>query len=187
MSKDTKNGTDQEQVQEQEEVTVEVKVDSGSETSEQEGSGDADLAAELAASQRQTAELQDKYRRLYADFDNFRKRTNRERLDLIQNASKDVLTNLLPILDDMERAMKASDGSGDGFKLIYNKFKSTLDQFGLKVMEAQGEAFDADLHEAITEIPAPNKSMKGKVVDVIERGYYLNDKILRYAKVVVGK
>ena len=138
-------------------------------------------------------ELNDKYLRLYSEFDNFRRRTAKERVELFKSAGQDILTDLLPVLDDFERALSNMDKKAevksikDGVDLIYNKFKNTLDQKGLKPFKAIGETFDPDLHEAITKIPAPSKKMKGKVVDEVEKGYKLNDKVLRFAKVVVGE
>ncbi|SFT88499.1 molecular chaperone GrpE [Lishizhenia tianjinensis] len=138
-------------------------------------------------------ELNDKYLRLYSDFDNFRKRNIKEKADLISNAGAGVIKDLLPILDDFERAIKSNattedvNGLKEGFELIANKMNNILSSKGLKMMESKETAFDADLHEAITNIPAPTEELKGKVVDVIENGYYLNDKVLRYAKVVVGQ
>jgi molecular chaperone GrpE len=138
-------------------------------------------------------ELNDKYLRLYSDFDNFRKRTIKEKGDLISSASGGLMKDLLGVLDDFERAIQSNENSEDpeslkeGFELIHNKFKNILTQKGLKPMDSKGDHFDIDLHEAITNIPAQNKGDKGKVMDVIEKGYYLNDKVLRYAKVVVGQ
>lgn len=143
--------------------------------------------------QAKVDELKDKYLRLYADFDNYKKRMAKERLELMKEAGKDILTNLLPVMDDFTRAVKAAetastiDSVKEGMELIHGKLLRNLEQKGLKRMESQGQPFDADLHEAITEIPAPTDELKGKVVDVVEDGYYLNDKIIRYAKVVVGK
>ena len=153
--------------------------DAASEESEQESAEDA-------------TDWQDKYLRLYAEFDNFRKRTMRERGDLIRNASMDVLEKLLPVLDDFDRA--AANPSDDatvtreGQALIHTKLRQLLEAQGLAKMEVNpGDAFDVDLHEAITNIPAPTPDLAGKVVDVVEPGYKLNDKIMRYAKVVVGQ
>jgi molecular chaperone GrpE len=137
-------------------------------------------------------EMNDKYLRLFSEFDNFRKRTQKERLELFKTASEDVMVSLLPVLDDFERALKAVDDNGadenhkEGIELIYNKFKNTLQQKGLQSLDSMGQEFDTDYHEAITNIPAPSPDMKGKVVDVIEKGYKLNDKVIRFAKVVVG-
>ena len=138
------------------------------------------------------AELNDKYLRLYSEFDNYRKRTQKEKLDILKNASEEVITDLLPVLDDFDRALKAMEDhktdeeTKKGVELIYNKFKNILIAKGLEPMDAIGKDFDTDFHEAVTNIPAPSEDMKGKVVDVIEKGYLLNGKIIRFAKVVVG-
>ncbi len=138
-------------------------------------------------------ELNNKYLRIHAEFDNYRKRTNKEKVDLISTANAGVLKDLLPVLDDFERAIANNEKAEDmdsvkeGFSLIFNKFASILQSKGLKEMPAVGETFDPELHEAIAKIPAPKKKMKGKVVDAVEKGYYLNDKVIRYAKVAVGE
>ena len=139
------------------------------------------------------AELNDRFLRLYSEFDNYRKRTLKEKIDLSKTASAGVVTDLLPVLDDFERAIKAfsDDGSAnsslkDGVILIFNKFLNVLTQKGLEPMKTIGEPFDTDFHEAITNIPAPSPDLKGKVVDEVEKGYLLNGKVIRYAKVVVG-
>ena len=137
------------------------------------------------------AELKDKHLRMVAEFDNFRRRTAKERVEMAQTAGKDIIQSLLVVLDDVDRAAKQLDTTTDinvlkeGVSLVFNKFRNIMLSKGLKVMEAQNEEFNADLHEAITEIPAPK--MVGKVIDVVEAGYYLNDKLIRHAKVVVGK
>lgn len=133
----------------------------------------------------------EKYLRLYSEFENFRRRTNKERIDWMQNASKDIIKELLPIIDDMERGIKAlkdagNDAAVEGMELIFKKFYSTLEKKGLKPMSAVGEDFDSEIHEAVTQFAAPSPEMKGKVIDEIEKGYFLNDKVLRFAKVVVG-
>lgn len=139
------------------------------------------------------AELQDKYLRLTAEYDNYRKRTLKEKMELTKSAGEDILKGLLPIMDDFERALQSIDDAGDnqavkdGIYLIYNKFKDFLKQQGLQEIEAQDKDFDTDKHEAVSKVPAQNEDMKGKVVDVVQKGYYLNDKVLRYAKVVVGE
>ena len=148
---------------------------------------------EVEKLQSQLQEMKDKYLRNVAEFDNFRKRTAREKVELIQTAGKEVITSLLEVLDDIERAEKQFSPDQDiealrqGILLVFNKLRNTLQAKGLKPMDSVGEPFDPDTHEAITEIPAPSENMKGKVVDVLEKGYYLNDKIIRFAKVVVGK
>lgn len=135
----------------------------------------------------------DKFIRLYSEYENYRKRTSKEKIDIITNASEGVLKDILPVIDDFERAMinneKVEDVSNikEGFELIYNKLHKTLVSKGLKTMDSQGKVFDPEIHEAITKIPAPSKKMKGKVVDVIEKGYMINEKVIRFAKVVVGE
>jgi molecular chaperone GrpE len=134
----------------------------------------------------------DKYLRLYAEFDNFRRRTQKERSELLQTAGKDVIVSLLPILDDFERAEKAMETSKDidavkqGVALVQSKLNNLLSQKGLKPMQSIGTEFDPDLHEAITNIPAPTDDLKGKVLDEMEKGYTLNDNVIRFAKVIVG-
>lgn len=143
--------------------------------------------------QQEAAEWKDKYLRLVAEFDNFRKRNAKERIELVQTAGKDVIVSLLEVLDDLERAQKQLETSSDttaikeGVLLVFNKLKNTLQAKGLKPMVSSGQDFNPDLHEAITEIPAPSKQLEGKVLDEVQKGYYLNDKIIRFAKVVVGK
>jgi molecular chaperone GrpE len=145
-----------------------------------------DLEAELK-------QADDKYLRLYAEFDNYRKRTVNERVELYRTANQDVLVALLPVLDDFERSMKAIENASnlesvkEGVNLVSHKLKSILISKGLKPMEAKGEVFNADLHEAIANIPAPSDDLKGKVVYEVERGYYFGEKVIRYAKVVVGE
>lgn len=142
--------------------------------------------------EKKIAEEKDKYLRLYSEFDNYRKRSVREKGELIKTAGEDFFKAILPVIDDFERALKAADKTGDintiaeGVQLIYSKLKSTLKQKGLEEMEASGKTFDADVMEAITSIPSPNDDLKGKVVDEIEKGYSLNGKVIRYAKVVIG-
>ncbi len=150
-------------------------------------------ASELNKVKVELDEAKDKYLRLFAEFENFKKRTMKERLELIKTASQDTMVSLLPVVDDFERAKKAADAENstetfsEGVSLVYHKFVSTLENKGLKIMESNGEVFDVEKHEAITEVPAPNPDLIGKVIDTVERGYYLHDKIIRYAKVVVGK
>ncbi len=140
----------------------------------------------------EVAEWQNKHLRLYAEFDNFKRRTSKERLELLQIAGKDVIVDLLPVLDDFERAQKSMETATDiesvkeGVKLVHHKLKNTLGSKGLKEMEAIGKEFDADVHEGITNIPAPSDDLKGKVIDELEKGYYLNDKVIRFAKVIIG-
>ena len=148
-------------------------------------------AAELAKAQDELAESKDKYIRLYAEFENHRRRTAKEKLEMIQAANEQLIKALLPVVDDFERAEKSikelseKEASASGILLIYQKLKKVLDQFGVKAMDAKGD-FNPDLHEAITQVPVTDESKKGKIVDVVEKGYLINDKVIRFAKVVVG-
>jgi molecular chaperone GrpE len=148
--------------------------------------------AVVDSSSREIAELKDKYLRLYADFENFRRRTAREKLELISNANEGVLQALIPVVDDFERAMQSIEHTNDvtalkeGVSLIYTKLFKTMEGKGLKPMLSKGEPFNADLHESVTQFPAPSDDLKGKVIEEIEKGYYLNDKVIRFAKVIVG-
>ncbi len=148
---------------------------------------------EIETLRAELAEMKDKYVRKVAEFENFKKRSLKERMELIQTAGKEVIVDILEVLDDYERAEKQMKTSNDadqvkeGLGLVFNKLKNTLAAKGVKPMETINKDFDPDLHEAITEIPAPSEELKGKVIDEIQKGYYLNDKIIRYAKVVVGK
>lgn len=138
-------------------------------------------------------ELNDKYLRLAAEYDNYRKRTLKEKMELSKSAGADVLINILPVIDDFERALghinqaKDLDAVKEGITLIYTKFSDFLKQRGIKEIEAKEKDFDTDLHEAITKIPAPNEELKGKIVDVVEKGYYMYDKVIRFSKVVIGE
>ena len=166
--------------------TASTQVQTQSETEKE--SGPADL---VKKAQDELAESKDKYVRLYAEFDNHRRRTAKEKLEMIQSANEQLLKALLPVVDDFERAEKSfkdkNDKEAEGFFLIQNKFKKVIDQYGVKLMEVgKGSEFNPDLQEAITQIPAPEESLKGKVVDVVEKGYLLGEKVIRFAKVVVG-
>ena len=162
------------------------------ETENQTEQNDTSGKTELEIVKEQLAKEKDQYLRLFAEFDNFKKRTSRERIDFFKTANKEVVTALLPVLDDFQRAMvqiEKSDDNGlqQGVELIYNKLNEILRTKGLKEIEVKaGDDFNTDLHEAITQIPAPTEDLKGKVVDVVETGYLLNDVVIRYAKVVVG-
>jgi len=139
------------------------------------------------------AEITDKHLRLQAEFDNFRKRTMKEKADLIKSGGESVLVNILPVVDDFERALNSlkdvadEDAGKKGTQLIYNKFSEFLKQNNIKEIDAVNQDFNVDLHEAITKIPAPDEKLKGKVVDVVQKGYMLNDKVIRFAKVVIGE
>lgn len=147
--------------------------------------------AQLKKLQDELAEAKDKYVRLYAEFDNHRRRTSKEKIEMISSANEQLLKSLLPVVDDFDRAEKTfkdkNDKEAEGFFLIHNKFKKIFEQAGVKLMETgNGSDFNPDLHEAITQIPAPTEELKGKIVDTVEKGYLLNDKVIRFAKVVVG-
>ena len=139
------------------------------------------------------AEMQDRYLRLSAEFDNYRKRTLREKIELTRHAGENILINIIPVMDDFERALKVMDTASDsaamksGIELIYNKFRDFLVQNGIKEIEAVNNDFNVDLHDAISKVPASDESLKGKVVEVVQKGYYLHDKVLRHSKVVVGE
>lgn len=143
--------------------------------------------------EKEKKDLQDKYLRLYSEFENYRRRTARESLEMRQQASRDLIVEMLPVLDDFERGLdsikkaETVDGLQEGVELIYGKFKGILEKKGLKPMASKEKDFDLDFHEALTKMPAPNKKMKGKVLDEIEKGYLLHDKVIRHAKVVVAE
>ncbi len=151
----------------------------------QQGSETEKLQAELA-------EMKDKYLRLYSEFDNYKRRTAKERVETMQTASKELMVALLPVLDDLDRTSKSLETAEsiealkEGVALVSHKLWRTLEQKGLKPLEAKGKPFDSEVHEAVTQIPAPSEELKGKVVDELEKGYLLNEKIIRYAKVVIG-
>jgi len=151
------------------------------------------LEAKVAESEVANKEMNDKYLRLSAEFDNYRKRTLRERIELTKTAAESVMLSILPVMDDFERAMHSIEtgldfeATKEGILLIYNKFNEFSKQNGITEIDAVGKVFDTDLHEALTKIPAPTEDLKGKIVQVIQKGYYLNDKVIRFAKVVVGE
>ena len=174
---------DEEIIKEQESVQVEENQGSEKEVIKQEPSPEELLQTE-----------KDKFLRLFAEFENYKKRTTRERIELFKTAGQEVMTSLLPVVDDFERALshieddKEAEELRKGVLLIYQKFYNTLEQKGLSKIETnQGDIFDAEIHEAITQIPAPSEDLKGKVIDCVEKGYKLGDKIIRYPKVVIGQ
>lgn len=148
---------------------------------------------QLEKAELELLDLKDRYIRLQAEFDNYRKRTLKERMELLKTANESLLISILPVIDDFDRAMQIMDLSNEdnhtreGINLIYNKFQEFLKQNGIKEIEAKGKDFDTDLHEAIVKIPAPTEELKGKIVDVVQKGYYLNDKVIRFPKVVIGE
>ncbi len=158
-----------------------------------EKSAEEKAADELKELRQKLQDTNDKYVRLSAEFDNYRKRTLKEKMELTKSAGEKVLINILPVKDNFERALKSIDDANDmkalkeGVNLIYNNFNDFISQNGVTEIEAINKEFDTDIHEAITKIPAPSKKLKGKVVDCVEKGYLLNDKVIRFAKVVVGE
>lgn len=182
MSNKEKHTDKTEKLKEEELEHLEEQETPETESPEQEPEvTEADKVQEMG---EKLAELNDKYLRLYSEYENYRKRTNQEKADLLINGSREMMKAILPVIDDFERALAATND--EGVQLIYNKMLKILEQKGLKAMEVKGEKFDENLHEAITRIPAAEEAQKGLVVDVVEKGYYLNDKVLRYAKVVVA-
>lgn len=168
-----------------------IKTDKAEDSAENtESDGAANKTKELEA---KVAELNDRYLRLYSEFDNYRKRTTKEKSDIIKSAGEDVFKTMLPVIDDFERAIKANENIDDvkavkeGLQLIYNKLKGNIQQKGLVALESIGQPFDADIMEAITHIPATDEDQKGKVVDEVEKGYKLGDKVIRFAKVIVAQ
>ncbi|QNH61452.1 nucleotide exchange factor GrpE [Hymenobacter sediminicola] len=162
------------------------------EIGEVEGSEGAPKAAS-SKTDAELADLKDKYLRLAAEFENYKRRTTKERADLFKSANQELMVALLPVLDDFDRARHHTKDTDDAnavresIDIIHSKLQKTLNQKGLAPMEAKGGAFDPDLHEAITQIPAPSEELKGKIVDEVEKGYYLGDKVIRHAKVVLGQ
>lgn len=186
MSKTENNEFNQdEKTLEQDQETLQNQGEESPETQPEEA-GEEDVKAQLDA-------LKDKYLRLVAEFDNYKKRTVKEKLEFMKTAAQDTLSALLPVLDDFDRAKKTAEDENsaetfsEGVQLVYNKLYNVLKQQGIEPMETNGEAFDPELHEALTEIPAPTEDLKGKIIDTIEKGYFLKGKIIRHAKVVTGK
>ncbi len=153
----------------------------------------SDPSSALEALRVEHAELKDKYVRLYAEFDTFRRRMMKEKLELTKTAAQDTMAALLPVLDDFDRAKKSAEQEGsteqfsDGVTLVYQKLHNVLRQLGLEAMDTAAQPFDPEWHEAVAEIPAPDEAMKGKIIDTVEKGYLLSGKIIRHAKVVIGK
>ena len=179
-----------EAAQDKPEATGDVQASAAESAKAEEAAAEESRADALQA---QIAQLNDRYLRLSAEFDNYRKRTIREKADLIQAAGADVLKDFLAVVDDFERGLKAMESTDDmvsiqkGMNLVYSKMKDFLQRNGVKEIAAVGEPFDTDRHEALTKIPAPDAAQRGRVVDVVTKGYMLHDKVLRFAKVVVGE
>lgn len=188
---------------EEQQQSKEAVVDVQKEAQEDQGDGPQEKgkkkrkgkkqSAESEVLKKELADINDKYLRLYSEFDNYRRRTSREKLEMAKTASESLIIELLPVLDDFERAIKSAEESEDcdavkdGMTLIYNKFNSILQKKGLVSIEAVGNDFDTDFHEAISYLPAPSEDKKGKVIEQVEKGYTLQDKVIRYSKVVIGQ
>lgn len=194
MKKENQNLNDNDEVKKgventENEVTTEPTVNS--EESSEEAADK--IAADFEGLNQEVSDLKDKNLRLMAEFDNFRRRSLKERSELIKTAGESILSNILPLVDDFERAMKAMDSSKDGeaikegVNLIYNKFIAFLIENGVKAIPTENEVFDTDLHEAITTFPAPTEELKGKIIECVSKGYTLNEKVIRFSKVVVGE
>ena len=182
---------EQENIEQQDELNVDVE--SAVNESETDSSTETAVKSELEIALEQLADYKDKYLRLYAEFDNYRKHAMKEKSELIRNGGEKVISAILPIIDDFERAHDNMDRMEDvaavkeGVELIIDKFLTILKKEGLEPIETDGEAFNVDFHEAIAMVPAPNDELKGKVLDCVQKGYKLNDKVIRYAKVAVGQ
>ncbi|MGQ1908654.1 nucleotide exchange factor GrpE [Marinifilum sp. RC60d5] len=179
-----------EQTVEEQELKEEPKAEKKKEKKKSAKEKKADELEELG---QKLQDINDKYMRLSAEFDNYRKRTLKEKMELTKSAGEKILVNVLPVMDNFERALQSMDDAKDiealkeGVKLIYSNFKDFISQNGVKEIEAVNQEFDTDIHEAITKIPAPSEDLKGKVVDCVEKGYTLNEKVIRFSKVVVGE
>jgi len=201
MKEELKNTEKKEQVNQEVKSSKDKNTDNkkkktSSSSKKKKSSGSSELKKkdeEIEKLRYKISEINDKYLRLSAEFDNYRKRTLKEKSDLIKTAGGEVLSDLLPVMDDFERALQAMEKAEDinavkdGVSLIYNKFKDFIKSKGVVEIDALNQDFDTDMHEALTKIPAPEEKLKGKVVDVIQKGYKIEDKVIRYAKVVVGE
>jgi molecular chaperone GrpE len=194
--KEDKNQTENKEVKDQVEEAIDEAINELDGKAENADEVESDSSEELTEEERIKEDLQkekDKFLRLFAEFENYKRRTSKERLELFKTANQEVMTAMLPVMDDFDRAMNELKKSGDenllkGIELIHNKLKETLKAKGLERMDIeQGSDFDSEIHEAITQIPAPSDDLKGKIVDVVEPGYKLGERIIRYPKVVTGK
>jgi len=189
--KEEKKELSEEQNEQQKETKTEKKTEKTDKKASEQDKKVSELEEKVKSLEDSLKKEKDDYLRLMAEFENFRRRTSEEKLDLVKTASSDTIKGMLPVLDDLDRAMELLKDSNDesakeGTTLIYNKLFAYLKSKGLEKIEAKGQDFDTDFHEAVTQFPAPSEDMKGKVVDVIQAGYTLGGKVLRYAKVVVG-
>ncbi len=193
MEENKKEQIEQEESTKTVEEMEETVASSGKEENQQNAEDNIPQEDELSKLKKDNSELKDKFLRLAAEFDNYKKRTLKEKIEMMKTAATDTVSALLPVLDDFDRAKKNADDENsaenfsEGVSLVYQKLYNVLKQKGLEPMDTNGQPFDPEYHEAITEIPAPTNELKGKVVDTVEKGYLLNEKIIRHAKVVVGK
>jgi molecular chaperone GrpE len=193
MGEDIKSTTDNQAGTEQSQGFSDINTDSDIPGNTHLSNPQEEIQNAISKLQAELNEQKDKYLRLVAEFDNFKRRTAKERIELIQTAGKDILVSLLDVMDDCDRAEKQLQLSDDikqikeGIALVFGKLRNTLQSKGVKAMQSLHEDFDVEKHEAITEIPAPTEELKGKILDEVQKGYYLNDKLIRFAKVVVGK
>jgi|688.fasta_scaffold264851_2 molecular chaperone GrpE len=194
--KETEENVSNPDVANQTDSTVENQMDNENDSTtdvEIEGAVEEEEVVQEISWEEKYMEMNDRYMRLYAEFDNFRRRTQKEKVELMGTASSGVLKDLIPVLDDFERAITYNetaqeiDSVKEGFGLIYSKYKLILESKGLKPMNSKGQPFDSELHEAIANIPAPSDDLRGKIIDDVEKGYLLNEKVVRFAKVVVGQ
>jgi molecular chaperone GrpE len=191
--KEKKTDQHEETTQQEQQNTLETDTQQEAEKVEEKAEEKTEDKKPEKTDKEKLDEMNDKYLRLAAEYDNYRKRTLKEKMELTKTAGADILVNILPVMDDFERALSHLDQAKDmnavkdGIILIYNKFTEFLKQRGIKEIEAKEKDFDTDIHEAITKMPAPTEELKGKVVDVVEKGYYMYDKVIRFSKVVVGE
>ncbi len=196
IKKDTTEQTPEEQEMQEQSSEATAEESSKSETkpkAKKKKSKTKQLEEDLENSKLEIDEAKDKYLRLFAEFDNYKKRSIKEKLDFMKTASQETINAILPVMDDFDRAKKSAEDDSsveqfsEGVMMVYKKLNTVMTNLGVEAMQSTGEVFDPELHAAITEIPAPSEDMKGKVIDTIEKGYLLKDKIIRHAKVVVGK
>jgi len=194
MTEDKAKANEEHEKQTQDQATAHDEAESAKKDSKKDKAHKKSKVEEqLEKAEDEVLELKDKHIRLQAEFDNYRKRTMKERMELLKTASESVLINILPVIDDFDRAIQTLESVQEenhvkeGVSLIYNKFQEFLKQNGVKEIEAKGKDFDTDLHEAITTFPAPTEDLKGKIIDVVQKGYCLNDKVIRHSKVVIGE
>jgi molecular chaperone GrpE len=186
------NANEEQEVKKEDTSGDSVNENTSAETGDGQGDAKEPEAETPEMFKNMIKEQEERYMRLYSEFDNYKRRTTKERIELIQTAGKDIIVGLLPVLDDMERALKASETAADvqalreGVTLVHKKFSAALESLGLKPIAAIGEPLDVDLHEAITKVPAPSPELSGKVIDEVEKGYTLNGKVIRFTKAVVG-